>query len=132
MGEYVRLSELINERFTVEEAYGYKWKKWDSKSNTMQVSDKFEKGYSKKYSLKTDKGGLEIGSGQLGTLLEATYIKGVANLIGKTFEVKSNGKSGLDVRYYFNLVKVEQQPLVKDVVAEVNEDEPISLDDIPF
>lgn len=126
--KYTKLSDLVGDNFTIEEAYGFTWKKWDKNSNSMLISDKYEEGFTKRYTVKTDKGLLDLGSGQLGSLLEAVYKKGEANLIDRAFSVKSNGKTGMDIRYYFNpTIPVKKQ----DEVAEVT-DEPFSLDDIPF
>lgn len=127
--KYTKLSELVGDQFTIEKAYGYQWKMWDNVSNRMLVSETYEQGYRKIYSLDTDKGKLDLGSGQLSSLLEAVYKNGAADINGKTFSVKSNGKSGMDIRYYFNLVKTEPK---QDTVVEDVGDEPFSLDDIPF
>lgn len=136
---YTKLKDLVNESFTVEEGYGFNWKKWDSESNRFLLSDKYEKDYRKTYTLLTNRGKLDLGSGQLGNLLEAVYSKGKADLVGQTFDVKSNGKQGMDIRYYFNVVrapKVEQESFsdgspVPDEVFEDTE-EPIDLGAIPF
>lgn len=127
--KYTKLSELVGDQFTIEKAYGYQWKMWDNVSNRMLISETYEQGYRKIYSLDTDKGKLDLGSGQLSSLLEAVYKNGAADINGKTFSVKSNGKSGMDIRYYFNLVKTEPK---QDTVVEDVGDEPFSLDDIPF
>lgn len=143
---YVKLKDLVDSEFTITEAYGYQWKKWDAEAGRMLVEDKYTEGYQKRYSLVTDKGGLEVGSGQLASLLESVYRKGEASLIGRTFRVKSNGKQGMDIRYYFNAVAQEQptggydsfkekgEAIKKkvDEVHEVDDEEPINLGDIPF
>lgn len=146
---YVKLKDLVDSRFTVTEAYGYQWKKWDPEANRMLVEEKYTDGYQKRYSLVTDKGGLEVGSGQLANLLEAVYSKGKADLVNRTFNVKSNGKSGMDIRYYFNAERLEQPTTglekAREAHAEIKqrveakkvdevyeEEEPINLADIPF
>lgn len=126
--KYTKLSLLVGDEFTVQEAYGFSWKKWDAESKRMLLSETYEQGFRKIYTLVTDKGNLDVGSGQLGTLLEAVYKKGKSDLVGRTFQVSSNGKSGMDVRYYFK----PTVPTVKvDEVAEVPEEE-IDLSSIPF
>lgn len=126
--KYTKLSELVGDQFTIERAYGYQWKMWDTVSKRMLISETYEQGYRKIYSLDTDKGKLDLGSGQLSSLLEAVYKNGAADINGKTFSVKSNGKSGMDIRYYFNLVK--DAPVRDTVVEDITDD--INLDDIPF
>lgn len=109
MTDFVKLSELVNEVFTVKEVGEYNFKRWDSVNNKMLISDSFEKGYRKVYPVVTDKGRMDLGSGQLGNLLEAVFYKGKSDLIGQTFGVKSNGKTGMEVRYFFNPVKKSEE-----------------------
>lgn len=122
--DFVKLSELVDSEFTVEKVWGFKYKMWDQANHKMLVSDDYEKGYRKVYQVDTNKGKLDLGAGQLGNLLEAVFFQGVADLNGKTFAVKSNGKSGIDIRYYFNPVKK------KDPVAEVDGNEDVDLNDL--
>lgn len=136
--KYTKLSDLVGSTFTVEKAWGYSWKKWDAESKRMLLAEKYEEGYSKVYSLETDQGKLDVRAGQLSSLLEATYDKGSANIVGRTFQVKSNGKTGMDIRYYFNAARdtapVQVAAPVAAPASEEDEigDEPINLDDIPF
>lgn len=115
MGDFVKLSSLVNDTFTVEDVGGYKFQMWDNENKTMLKSDTYVKGYRKVYPVTTDKGQLDLGAGQLGNLLEAVFDHGQANLRGVTFEVKSNmtpeqfasasREEKLKVRYFFNPVK---------------------------
>jgi len=127
--KYTKLSELVDDTFTVEKAYGFTWKKWDAESKRMLTSERYEQGFRKIYSIVTDKGQLDVGPGQLSSLLEAVYRNGQADINGRTFAVKSNGKTGMDIRYFFNAVKEEPKKVVDEVF---NTDEPINLEDIPF
>ena len=104
----------------------------------MLIADKYEQGYRKVYSIETDKGYLDVGSGQLSALLEAVYRNGVADINNRSFKVKSNGKTGMDIRYYFNAVKTEA-PKVTEMFnnhqTQIDDDEydkPIDLSGIPF
>jgi hypothetical protein len=125
MSDYTKLSELVGKTFKVEKVWGYNWKKWDNDAKKMLVSKDWIEGYRKVYEVDTDKGRLDLGTGQIGSLLEAVFQNGKADLNGVTFEVKSNGKTGMDIRYYFNPTK-EQKEEVKDESEEVN------FEDIPF
>lgn len=148
---YTKLADLVNKEFTVVKAFGYQWKMWDNNAKRMLVSEKWEQGYKKVYAVETDKGVLDLGSGQLSALLEAVYSKGQADINGRTFAVKSNGKTGMDIRYFFNAVRqdkpegtgFEQFKQKKDDLFSKLQDtvvdgddielgEKISLDDIPF
>lgn len=139
---FVKLSELVNDRFTVIRVWGYKWKMWDTNTNKMLTSDKYEQGYQKKWDVDTNRGKLDLSSGQIGTLLEAVLRNGVADLNGATFEVKSNGKTGMDIRYFFNVVRAPQPepqqntPQTRVEAPQSHEapqdDQSIDLDSIPF
>lgn len=104
MPEFAKLSNLVGEEITIKDVTGSSFKKWDNDAKRMLTSTVYEEGYRKLYQVVTDKGQLDLGTGQLGALLEAVFDKGKADLIGKTFHVKSNGKTGIDIRYYFNVV----------------------------
>lgn len=122
--KYTKLSALVGSTFTVEKAGGYTFKKWDNEAKKMLVSGRYEQGFRKIYSLETDKGYLDVGPGQLSSLLEATYKQGKADINKVTFEVKSNGKTGMDIRYFFNVVV--QTGNTDDIGEE------ITMEDFPF
>lgn len=102
---FIKLSNLVDSDFTITGVGGYKFKMWDNNEKKMLISDEWDKGYRKVYSVETDKGTLDMGTGQIGSLLEAVFKDGKADLNGQTFHVKSNGKTGMDIRYFFNPVK---------------------------
>lgn len=123
MEAYVKLKDLVGSTFEVLEVPSYTYKKWDDSEKKMLVSDLYVEGYRKLYQVKTNKGRLDMGTGQLGNLLEAVFYQGKADLIGKTFEVKSNGKDGMDIRYFFNVISSKPETPV---------DTTENYDDIPF
>lgn len=131
--KYTKLSALVDDTFTVEKAWGYQWKMWDNESKRMLVSEKYEQGYRKIYSLDTDKGKLDVSAGQIGQLLEGVYKNGEADLNGRTFKVKSNGKTGMDIRYFLNATQdAPKQTNKPDVIQEVDDNEEVDLSSIPF
>lgn len=116
--KFTKLSALVDQDFTVEKVYGFDWKMWDATSNRMLVAETYEKGYRKMYGVETDKGKLDLSAGQLGNMLEGVSKNGEASIVGRTFHVKSNGKTGIDIRYYIN-------PTRK--VAESLDNEPLDI-----
>ena len=106
MTEFTKLSNLVGEDFTVESVIGFQFKKWDAQNNKMLISDNWQEGYRKLWQVVTDKGQLDLGDGQMGNLLVGVMHAGKSDIIGATFNVKSNGKTGIDIRYYLNPVKV--------------------------
>jgi hypothetical protein len=135
---FTKLSNLVDKDFTITKAGGYQFKKWDNEARRMLVEEKYTEGYRKLYTIDTDKGRMDLGAGQLGNLLEGVYKNGVADINGVTFHVKSNGKSGMDIRYFFNVVKENSQSgydKAKEIANNLKDDyEPntIDLDSIPF
>ena len=133
--EYTKLTALVDQEFKVLKGKGYHFQHWDNEARQMKKEDKWFEGSEKKYTLETDKGELTVGTGQLGSLLQEVYKDGKADINGVTFHVKSNGKTGMDIRYFFNVVRDTppvQQTEIRDTYPPVADNEPIDLDDIPF
>lgn len=143
---YTKLSALIGDEFTITQAGGYTFKRWNPDAKRMETSEQYQDGFRKMYTIDTDKGRMDLGAGQLGNLLEIAYSKGVADINGKTFSVKSNGKSGMDIRYFFNLKRTEradgdgfkkfqqmkQQMKNETILEDIDEGEEIDMSEIPF
>lgn len=122
---YTKLGDLIGKEFTVNKVWGYSFKKWDDANKKMLIFDQYEEGSRKVWGVDTDKGKLDLGKYQLGDMLTNVMKDGIADLNGKTFSVKSNGKTGMEVRYYLNHVKTPQ----KESLTGASEQ---PLDEMPF
>lgn len=131
MSDYTKLSNLVDDTFTVNKVFGYKFKMWDNEQRKMLISDSYVQGYRKMYTLETDKGTLDLSASQLGNILESVTSDGRADINGRTFSVKSNGKSGMDIRYYINATKDAPAAPVKPVDTN-NDDEAFDMSQIPF
>ncbi len=131
--DYTKMSALVDKNFTVQKVNGYKFKKWDDVAKTMLVSDTYVAEHQKKWEIETDKGKMDVSQSQLGTMLENVSKDGQSNIIGKSFHVKSNGKTGMEIRYYINPAKPEPKPVEEidptDYNTQDNED---LLASIPF
>jgi len=137
MGDFIKMSQLVGDSFTVEKVVKYSFKMWDPVAKTMLVSDTYVADHRKVYTVETSKGILDISATQFGNMLESVSRDGRADIVHRTFSVKSNGKTGQEIRYYINPVRdapVAPQPVPKEVdeVFDVVDEEPISLDSIPF
>lgn len=102
---YTKLSELVGRKFKVEKIFDPKFKAWDNEAHKMLISDSWQQGYQKKYTVDTDKGRMDLSQSQVANMLESVVSDGRADLNGRNFNVKSNGKTGMDIRYYFNPAK---------------------------
>jgi hypothetical protein len=132
MSDFTKLSNLVDGTFTITKMNGYKWKMWDITNKKMLVSDVWQKDYRKVYTAETDKGILDLSANQVGILLEVVMRNGESNLIGQTYQVKSNGKTGMDIRYFFNPVRDAEPKVEKEEVLDDFIPDDINLDDIPF
>lgn len=137
MSEFIKMKDLVGNQFTVQKVVKYSFKMWDTVSNTMRVSDTYVADHRKVYTVETDKGVLDISATQFGSMLEGVSRDGRSDIVHQTFSVKSNGKTGIDIRYWINPVR--DAPVAPKPVSDPNIDEvfgvpeePISLDDIPF
>lgn len=117
--KYTKLSELVDSVFTIERVSEYRYKKWNNAEKKFEISDSWQKDFKKTYTLETDKGLLDVSQGQLGNMLEAVSYKGEASLPGKTISVKSNGKTGIDIRYYLNAAKPEPKEETVEIPEEL-------------
>lgn len=108
--EYVKLSSLVGQDIQVKSVGRFTWKKWNPELKKMETSLNWIEGYRKLYPVETDKGTVDMSSAQIGSMLEGVIYEGKSDLIGKTFNVKSNGKTGMDIRYFINPVRREPEP----------------------
>lgn len=106
MNSYVKLRDLT--AFTVMGDNGYSYKKWNQAEGKMEISDKWQEGFRKMFSIETDQGTLDLSQAQLGQMLASAYRDGAANIIGNKFNVKTNGKTGMEIRYFINLDHASQ------------------------
>jgi hypothetical protein len=105
--KYVKLSALVDSEFTINKVNGYKYQAWDAQNNRMISEDDWFKDSKKVYAVDTDKGQLNLSESQLGTIFVKIQHAGQSDVNGCTVAVKSNGKSGIDIRYYLNPQKVQ-------------------------
>lgn len=107
---FTKLSALVDSEFTIEKVLGYKYKKWDKQQNRMIVEDNWFEESRKLYQVETDKGLLDLSESQLGSIFVKVQHAGASDVIGCTVAVKSNGKTGIDIRYWLNPQKVSSKP----------------------
>ena len=101
---YTKLSALVDQDVTINKVNGYKFRMWSQADNRYVLQDTWAKDFDKVYPLDTDKGELTVTRSQLGQMLEAAQHQGKVDLNGKTVHIKSNGKTGQDIRYYFDVL----------------------------
>ena len=100
--KFVKLSDLVGDRFTIVKVGKFSYKKWDNENRKMLVSDTWVNGYNKVYQVETDRGYVDMSSAKVGEMLESVSKFGESSIVGRVFNVKSNGKTGMDIRYFIN------------------------------
>lgn len=105
--EYVRLAENLH--FTVKAVRNFFFRAWDDskgeKGGYVVANEKprdSELTWSKMWKIDTEKGELSVSNSQLASMLVAVFNAQNNPLHGKMFEVKTNNKTGKDIRYFFN------------------------------
>lgn len=135
--KYTKLGNLVNDTFTIEKVWGYDWKAWDAQAGKMKSDKQYFDGARKVYGVDTNKGKLDLSEAQLGKLYCLVGRDGQANLNNRMFRVTSNGKAGIDIRYYFAAIEDKQTPRQSNNKTESLEDVLLSRDEeegiqIPF
>lgn len=111
---YIKMAELVDKDFTVDRLGLHKFIAWDNANNKYVTEDTWFKGAQKKYPVETDLGTVDMGANHIGAMFEGVQSNGESNIIGATFHVKSNGKTGMDIRYFINPVRVAKEPSFDD------------------
>jgi len=136
MSDYNKLSNLIDQEITINSVGASTFKMWDAENKKMLTSETWQNGFRKVYQVDTNQGLLDISAHQIGQMLESVSVNGSSDIRGAIFKVKSNGKTGLEIRYYINpvnpdTVKVEHTHTVQSQPnKEETREQP--TDDLPF
>lgn len=106
MSQYENFKLKNIQGFTVNKVFGYKWKMWIDAEKRFVIEDRWFEGGKKRYNLGVTVNGvqgyLEVSQHQFASMLEAYSREGQSNIIGESFTVKTNGKEGMEIRYYIN------------------------------
>ncbi len=94
---------MVDTTFHVNDVSGRGYRMWDDDDKKFLFADVPIKGYAPYWKVKTDKGMWYASAGQYSQLLLGAEKGGMADILDKTFTYASNNKSGVDVRYFFNL-----------------------------
>ena len=111
---FAKLSQLS--QFTVKEFKGSTWKKYDEVNKKMLVSPSYQQGYSLRFTLETEHGTLDISKSNMGELLVGVQQGGKADIVGQTYSVKTNGKTGMEIRYFLNPAKLTSESTPQQVI----------------
>jgi predicted Zn-dependent protease len=134
--KYIKKQDLVGVAFTIKKVWPAQWTMWDNVARTMSKSDVPKKDHSKTYNVVTSEGTVGISAHMLGNFLEAVQSNGQSSIIGATFRLATNGKTGMEVRYFINVVDDVEDRNDDSAKSETRLDDDteqeINLDSIPF
>lgn len=106
---YIKLKDLVDQTFKIEKVFPAKFKAWDDMNHKFIESDTPQKGFQKRYASDTSRGRVEFSGSQIAQMLEGVTEDGRADINGRSFSLKSNGKTGMEIRYFFNPVQEQDE-----------------------
>ena len=97
----MKLSETKS--FTLTSVYAPKFKKWNNEERKYEESTTPKSGFKKVYTCKVGEEYLDLSENQMALVLLSVFDTGTmcADLEGREITVKTNGKTGMDIRYFF-------------------------------
>lgn len=108
--KYIKMSDLVDQEFQVQSVGLYKYVAWDNEAKKFKTEDSWFQGASKKYPVTTNLGIVDMSATQVGNMLEGVMHAGQSDINGITFRVKSNGKTGMEIRYWISPVRGADKP----------------------
>lgn len=125
---FAKLKDL--DTFRVNKYNGFSFKMWDNENKKMLTSKTWFDGYRKMHSLSIESGGaedntLEVSDDQIGQMLRGVMQNGMANILGREFRVKTNGKTGMEIRYFINPVFNRSEPQNEPVNNDIRMNDPL-------
>lgn len=137
--QYIKLKEMCDDKpFTVNSMLPPRFVRWNDQERKFDTATVPTSGFSKQWTVDTDRGRVNLSQSQMGSLLETSLDSqtGTATVIGKLFKVtKNNPEDPKHTRYYFNSVEPKKHEQASPIEQGPNMptfDEEVSLDDFPI
>lgn len=133
MPNYTYLKNTPN--FTIKSYKGKNFVFWNATEKKMLKSETWIKDYKAQYQFELDNGDiLSLSKDQTGQMMVNALEVGKP-LAGLSFEAKTNGKTGLDTRWFINLSKASPSPISspkKSLADELNAQSNEEISEPPF
>jgi len=100
--QYVNTKDLVGKSFHIQDVSPRQFRMWSE--NKFVYSDTPKKSYQAFWKITLDQGSWSASGGQYSQILLAAEKEGMSDVLDKTFYCESNGKTGMDIRYFFDLV----------------------------
>jgi hypothetical protein len=147
---FKKMSDLSEKQFRFNKVLGSSYKRWNEEEKKFEESLTPTKGFSRKWKISiTDKDGecqVEVSDDMLSRVLLDAYAKH-CGIEGQIIYLKTNGKTGMEIRYYPNIMLVNDgthqsapenattgivEPQESQYNFDFGQKEEINVSDIPF
>jgi hypothetical protein len=113
---YLKLKDLSS--FTVKEFVKKYFGRWNEAEKKYERADTWQQGFRPTWTFKVNNDEfLDFSQDQLSQMLVACFDRR-CDIYGSTFTVKTNGKSGMDIRYFINLLEAQNRPTMAQQPSE--------------
>lgn len=102
--KYVNTKDLVGEVFSIDSVAQKNWRFWNPAQEKFEYSQVPKKGHAPFWRVETNKGTWSASAAQYSQVLLAAESEGMSDVLDKKFHCQSNGKDGIDVRYFFDHV----------------------------
>lgn len=143
MKPFKKISDIKS--FTIQEISKTYFERWNDTEKKYEKSEVWTEGFTPKWLIETPEFMLPLSKDQVSQCLMSSFkLDGTSNIIGKSYSVKTNGKTGKEIRYFLNEMRIpspqsllapeERQELAKmsEVLEEKEEMSQEELSKIPF
>lgn len=141
MKQFKKLADIKS--FTIEKIVKAYFERWNETEGKYEKSETWQEGFTPKWLIETPEFMLPLSKDQVSQALMASFkLDGTSNIIGKSYLVKTNGKSGKEIRYFLNEMHIQQDipmflPEEKQELAKMSQvltekEEEVDTSQIPF
>lgn len=140
MKQFKKLAEIKS--FTIEKIVKAYFERWNETEGKYEKSETWQEGFTPKWLIETMDFMLPLSKDQVSQALMASFkLDGTSNIIGKSYQVKTNGKTGKEIRYFLNEMRLPKEPsfapeeqaeLAKMSEVLEKKEEEIDTSQIPF
>lgn len=107
MKQFKKLAEIKS--FTIEKIVKAYFERWNETEGKYEKSETWQEGFTPKWLIETPEFMLPLSKDQVSQALMASFkLDGTSNIIGKSYLVKTNGKTGKEIRYFLNEMRIQQ------------------------
>ncbi len=122
MKQFKKLADIKS--FTIQAIVKSYFERWNETEGKYEKSETWAEGFSPKWLIETPEFMLPLSKDQVSQALMASFkLDGTSNIIGKSYQVKTNGKTGKEIRYFLNEMRIPKEPALfaPEQQAELNQ-----------